>query len=132
LTKRVSSFHQSARDGRQLWCKSCRKVYDAEYWRQNRERRKVQRVARRREFAVWLRSMKAGRPCADCGQAFDPEAMHWDHIPGKDKVCNIADLSMGHRSREFALQEISKCELVCANCHALRTVRRRAGRGAAW
>jgi hypothetical protein len=49
--------------------------------------------------------------------------MQWDHLPGAPK---LGDISSGLRSfsREEVLQEIAKCELVCANCHAIRTFRR--------
>ena len=29
---------------------------------------------------------------------------------------------VGNRSRELVLDELEKCELVCANCHVMRTV----------
>ena len=29
---------------------------------------------------------------------------------------------VGNRSRELVLDELTKCELVCANCHVMRTV----------
>ena len=37
------------------------------------------RLERKRSLSVWLWEMKRSRPCADCGQAFHPAAMHWDH-----------------------------------------------------
>jgi hypothetical protein len=50
--------------------------------------------------------------------------MHWDHLPGMEKAADVGALYGGSRRRVLA--EIAKCELVCANCHAVRTVRRRA------
>lgn len=50
---------------------------------------------------------------------FPPAAMQWDHLPGKIK---LGDVSALHgRTRQEILAEIEKCELVCANCHTLRT-----------
>ena len=31
---------------------------------------------------------------------------------------------VGSRRRALILEELAKCELVCANCHVMRTVRR--------
>ncbi len=54
--------------------------------------------------------------------------MQWDHLPGTKKLGNVSEMA-SNRSIEEAEEEISKCELVCANCHAVRTFsRRQAGR----
>jgi len=75
-------------------------------------------VATNRAFINELKN----RPCTDCGKIFHPCAMDFDHI-GDDKVANIA--KMVHFSREKLLEEIAKCELVCANCHRVRTFERK-------
>jgi hypothetical protein len=54
--------------------------------------------------------------------------MQWDHLPGSLKLGNISTDLRG-RSRQEILDEISKCELVCANCHAIRTFKRAARGG---
>jgi hypothetical protein len=125
-TRPVSEFHRWYKgDGYQPWCKACRKVYDAAYHQRNRERRRRQKARWHAQFIAWYRSLKEG-PCTDCGRTFVPAAMHWDHLPGTAKVNNLGDL--GRRwSRKAVLDELKKCELVCANCHAIRTVRRRSG-----
>jgi hypothetical protein len=125
LSKPVEEFHRwGQRDGRQVYCKACRRAYDADYHRRTwGERRRGQKRARQRELAAWYRGLKAGRPCADCGSVFPAEAMHWDHLPGVVKHGNLSDLLRGG-NRERIAAEIAKCELVCSNCHAVRTVRR--------
>jgi hypothetical protein len=50
--------------------------------------------------------------------------MQWDHLPGYEKVGDLGRLQARH-SKAAVLAEIAKCELVCANCHAVRTFRRR-------
>ncbi len=68
--------------------------------------------------------IKASSPCADCGGRFPPEAMQRDHPPGVTKVANISSLQ-NRRSTTLLKAEVAKCELVCANCHAVRTYHRR-------
>lgn len=70
---------------------------------------------------AWMDSLKQGHPCADCGGMFPPYVMHWDHLPGHDKTAAVS-VMVGNRSRELVLDELAKCELVCANCHVMRTV----------
>ena len=121
----MSQFHRWKRgDGFQPWCKACRRAYDADYNRRTLERRRARRAERRPEFVAWYRALKEARPCADCGGQFPAEAMQWDHLPGADKVSDVSNL-LRRLSKTRVLEEIAKCELVCANCHAIRTVVRR-------
>ena len=60
-------------------------------------------------------------PCMDCGGLFPPEAMDFDHVRGK-KLFQIAT-SMGI-SLDRLEAELAKCDLVCANCHRIRTRKR--------
>jgi hypothetical protein len=121
--KPVEDFHRSGRDGYQAWCKPCRRADAARHYQQNLMRRRAQNRRGQAEFLRWYVGLKAGKPCADCGQSFHPAAMQWDHLPGLTKKHTLAELRT-RRSRERVLDEIENCELVCANCHAVRTFRR--------
>lgn len=59
-------------------------------------------------------------PCAECGLTFDPICMDFDHRPGEVKVRNVSQM----RDIEQIKLEIAKCDVVCANCHRLRTKQR--------
>ncbi len=74
-------------------------------------------------FREWLNTLK-GNPCLDCGKVLHPVAMDFDHVRG-EKVNSIS--SMWSWGRDRVLAEIDKCELVCANCHRVRTQSRRVG-----
>ena len=113
-------------DGLQPYCRRCRSDLDHE-----RYERQVGRAVPRRSrtsFAFardpWLRSLKTGRPCTDCGRVFDPQVMQWDHLPGFEKAGDIAGPWRAGRTPAEILAEIAKCELVCTNCHTLRTFAR--------
>ena len=62
--------------------------------------------------------------CADCGYNTHPAALEFDHLPNTEKKFNIGE-EMGNYSREKLWEEIEKCDVVCANCHAIRTATRR-------
>lgn len=70
-----------------------------------------------------MNALKAQTPCADCGRFYPAVAMDWDHLPGAVKTANVSDLVRDGR-RKRAEEEIVKCELVCRNCHAVRTDQR--------
>lgn len=67
-----------------------------------------------------LRDEAKSRPCADCGHTYGPWVMQFDHRPGERKLGNVADL-VRIKSKRKLLEEIEKCDVVCANCHAERT-----------
>ena len=60
-------------------------------------------------------------PCADCHQTFPPYVMDFDHVRGEKR---FGVSKMRNHSIEKILEEIAKCELVCANCHRIRTYNR--------
>jgi cob(I)alamin adenosyltransferase len=53
--------------------------------------------------------------------------MTFDHLPGTSKRSEISTL-LYSGYRQVLLDEIAKCQLVCANCHAARTFVREAQR----
>ena len=122
-SKPAHDFHQS-RTGQFSYCRDCRRAYDRAYYA---ERGKETRLARmrlwRRAARAWMDELKVGRACADCGEIFPPYVMHWDHLPGHRKIAEISAM-VGNRRRDIVLDELAKCELVCANCHVMRTVAR--------
>jgi len=121
--KPMSDFHRS-RTGQFSYCGDCRRAYDRSYYA---ERGKDARLARSRAWRdgrrAWMAALKEGRACADCGGMFPPFVMHWDHLPGHVKIAEISAM-VGNRRREVVIEELAKCELVCANCHVMRTVNR--------
>jgi len=70
-----------------------------------------------------LSEIKLERGCADCSYRGAPEALDFDHLPGSDKRRNVGAM-LGY-SWEAILSEVDKCEVVCANCHRIRTHDRR-------
>jgi hypothetical protein len=77
----------------------------------------------REERLTFLNDLKIWCGCADCGYRNHPEALDFDHLPGFTKKCAIAVIRYGRM--EVLLDELSKCEVVCSNCHRVRTSQRR-------
>lgn len=80
--------------------------------------RKAWRMTRDR-----VRHLKMKMGCVDCGYNAHPAALDFDHRPGEQKGLSISKMYL--RSWESILAEIAKCDLVCANCHRIRTEERR-------
>jgi hypothetical protein len=66
------------------------------------------------------------RPCADCGRRYPPVAMDLDHVRGV-KLNNISTMVRQPVATAVLLAELAKCEVVCANCHRIRSFTRQTG-----
>lgn len=113
VVKQIEDFPPSKRGGRrasdgypQSWV--CRICVNADA------------MARWQTKADFVNAYKLEQGCADCGYNDRPEALGFDHLPGTVKVANVSIL-ITRGSMEKILEEIEKCEVVCANCHAIRT-----------
>lgn len=120
-------FHKNCRrpDGLQVRCKECAIEARVAYYHKNKERESKRNKQHYKAFKEWYRSLKKG-PCTDCKVEYPPSVMTWDHLPGYKKVGNLGDL-VQRGNRQLILDEIEKCDLVCLNCHALRTTSRLEG-----
>jgi hypothetical protein len=104
-------------------------AYGAGWYRENKQKVLQKRRARRPEMLIhfqqrviehkaFLNALKLGVPCADCQEVFPPVCIDFDHVRG-EKIKGLSGMWSWSRSRILA--ELEKCELVCANCHRLRT-----------
>jgi formate-dependent nitrite reductase cytochrome c552 subunit len=73
----------------------------------------------------YVRNLKTN-PCADCHKIYPPCVMDFDHVRGKKKF-NIAR-GLNKVSKDKLEAEILKCDLVCSNCHRIRTELRNTNR----
>jgi hypothetical protein len=74
-----------------------------------------------------VRDLKDGKPCMDCGESFPFYVLDYDHRPDVEKKGEIAKMVSGTYTWEKILEEIAKCDLICANCHRKRTWLRATG-----
>lgn len=111
--------------GTQLVCANCHRVRTetrGHYHvrcppvvRGSRNRKVVRRAARAVEV---IRSAKDG-PCLDCARRFPACAMDFDHVGAKRMA--VSAMVRMKPTVSSLMREIAKCELVCANCHRVRT-----------
>jgi predicted nucleic acid-binding Zn ribbon protein len=72
--------------------------------------------------AQLIREHKEGRPCADCHVPYPYYVMQFDHVPGRGpKRFMLSGRNLGVYSERDIREEIAKCDVVCANCHMIRT-----------
>lgn len=79
---------------------------------------------RRGELKKLVDKYKLKRGCTDCGYDENSVALDFDHLPGFTKNKNITVMRTSSYTWKRILEEIHKCEVVCANCHRVRTRKR--------
>ncbi len=122
-TKRFA-WHSKKFGRRHSTCIKCKKIQRTAYYENNVDtfvRRNKRRYVKILEF---VQSLKTG-PCSDCGNPFPPECMDFDHRDASTKVDKVSRLAQNCGSKKKILEEVAKCDLVCACCHRIRTKRRR-------
>jgi len=110
-----------------------RRAYNREYYLANRARllaeskaryeanphAKVQRAAAwRKTLWQFIRQQKEGKICARCGFS-DPRALDFHHREGADKEVRIAKILGKGWGTARILEEMAKCDVLCANCHRI-------------
>jgi len=57
-----------------------------------------------------------GGRCVECGEIYHPSQYDVHHVDGRDEETPRDIMQL---SRERLVDELDKCELLCANCHRL-------------
>ena len=105
-------------------CKACykehRKTYYKKHYKSYREqylaRAKARRKRVREEFRTNMLTYLSDKKCSMCGEA-DIRVLEFNHIDPARKSFSISQaVRLGYKWYEVK-QEISKCEILCANCH---------------
>lgn len=116
-------FNRCPQNGRQHWCRACFKAYFQARGSRHREQVSRNRVRRRERAREFVLALLRRSTCSDCPER-DILVLEFDHVRG-EKTSGISQLINIGASISKIQAEIAKCEIVCANCHRLRTAARR-------
>jgi hypothetical protein len=105
---------------KQSKCKLCTRKLCKNHYERNKTyylKKNKKHLNIKKDFVSTLKKVK----CADCKHKFPPECMDFDHL-NDDKLNNVSQLlNTGWKRLK---EEIAKCEIVCSNCHRIRTKKR--------
>ena len=97
-------------------CNQCEKEYQQVYKNQNRQHIRQRAVNKRK--ARWKLAIDTlGGACSRCGGKFPPACYDLHHKNPKEKEVTLGENML--ISEERFLLEVSKCELLCSNCHRI-------------
>ena len=134
-TIRDFAWKNKAKGKRSSWCKECHAAYARALYSRPEQKAKVAVRIRARNFRVReehrnrLASLKHNKQCMDCEKPHPYWRMHYDHRDPAIKRDDVGRLVNNVVSFDIVLEEIEKCDLVCANCHADRTYERAVAAG---
>jgi hypothetical protein len=108
-------------DSVQWWCRSCFAAYFRARGDLHRRQSRAAKLARQRAMRAHVLDYLLRHPCVDCGER-DPVVLEFDHI--REKSAHVSHLISQCASKTAIDAEISRCDVVCTNCHRRRTARR--------
>lgn len=77
-------------------------------------------ISAKKRLRAYVRTRK-DKPCTDCGLEYPYYVMQFDHLGDKKYTIGVL-VNLNNRAKLEI--ELAKCEVVCANCHAIRTHQR--------
>ncbi len=118
--KSLSEFskNSSKPDGLQSYCKACAKIFNKRHYESDKTKRRVY-VAERNKKVVkenreFIKSFKGQNPCKSCGES-ETVCLDFHHLDPKEKDLDVS--AMVYHKLENIKLEISKCIVLCSNCH---------------
>lgn len=125
--KPLDRFHwqNKAKGTRRSICKECKSAKASALWASGRIKEANYEAKRRRVNKAYdyLWNLYVASACADCGES-NPLVLEFDHLGEEEKSHNISQMLTSNYGLDAIKKEIEKCEIVCANCHKIRTARR--------
>jgi hypothetical protein len=111
--------NKTKKDGLQTYCKDCSRGKDRRHYSDSSYRKisvKNRRTEQQNDNTRFLYEFLKSSECVDCGES-DVACLDFDHVKG-NKINGVK--RMKSYSMSTLLNEISKCEVRCSNCHRKR------------
>jgi hypothetical protein len=114
--------NRSKKDGYNTSCRECKRKHQQAWYAKSSTAQKKRVFERNKRIRGTLLKQLfdylTEHPCVKCGEA-DPVVLEFDHL--RDKTTEISNLIARSYSWERVLEEIAKCQVLCANCHRRKT-----------
>lgn len=121
VEKNLDQFNKKA-DGLQSKCRACQREWYGNYYQSSPKekdrlsKKKARQIHENRQLLKKLKNV----PCMDCGQSYPSFVMDFDHRDPSKKKFSVGSAVRDH-TLDAIMKEIEKCDVVCANCHRIRT-----------
>lgn len=89
--------------------------YDKDYYISNKDKIQSRNKAYKHKIRKWFREYKKNLECETCGEIHYACLEFHHYKKKKDKA--VSNMVGQGYSKNTILKEISKCKVLCANCH---------------
>ena len=97
------------------WCKECHNIYTRHHYKSNKEYYSTRNKTHREEMKKWMADIKSDLQCIKCREA-TLMCLDFHHRDPGLKDCSIYQ-AIRRWGKKRIIEEISKCDVLCANCH---------------
>ena len=125
----VELINENRSKGYKTLCKPCYAEYMKKYYKNNPEKYAHHKTVyvKENDKAWALKAQSLILPylmqgCVDCGEK-NIVTLEFDHLDPEAKDFSISSLMRKKTTEEKFMEELKKCEVVCANCHRIRTAK---------
>lgn len=108
------AIDKKKKDGHHSSCKTCHREVLKQHYQNNKEYYAKRRKINRAKTIKWFKEYKATLKCERCGENH-PVTLDFHHKDPALKVYQISKIS--NVSISLLKKEITKCIILCANCH---------------
>ena len=102
-----------------------KKAYLERFYAEHKHEIVAAALARKATVKQKIREHKEAAGCADCKGKFPYYVLDLDHREGEQKVAEISRMVRSTKMWPLIEEEMKKCDVVCANCHRIRTHNRK-------
>lgn len=108
------------------YCKDCSRLYIRKHYLKHKKyyllKASKRRIEVKLKYFQYVGRYLSSHPCVDCGEA-DILVLEFDHRDRNSKVAEISRIIKQTWAYKKLVEEISKCDVRCANCHRRKTAR---------
>lgn len=119
-TKPIDCFSKKNKNQIQSLCKECNKEYQRNWYKINKDNHIINANKRkkkaREDLKKFIDDLKSTSSCSKCGFSH-PATLQFHHV--RDKIMEISNMIFKPYSKKKVIEEIKKCIILCANCHAI-------------
>lgn len=96
------------------------RVYNKEWYQRHKDRLQEKRKQHNAELKNWLMHYKSKLCCMQCGENH-PACLQFHHRDRKTKQFTVSQMigRWKYMTIKKLEEEISKCDVLCGNCHAI-------------
>ena len=87
-----------------------------QYYKEHKNEKRQRDRRTRKERAQWFRDILSKESCIKCGES-DIACLDYHHRNPSEKEGGVGSMVNSFRPKKKILEEIAKCDVLCANCH---------------